>query len=410
MRFALAAVAVVVVACAPQQEPADPSDDPADWDVDSAVDWVPVLSAPRFVVPGDALPRDQRPLLSNNNVAITFHEGSLFLAWRSAETHFASANAEMHVIRSDDGGVTWASEALFTLGSDVREPQLFTLGGELWLTFFQGGTNKFAFEPRSLWRAHRQGDGRWSDVEAWGREHEVPWDLKIRGGRALLTSYSGGHYDFTEQSSGLAVHLQTSDDGLSWNDVDDAIPDLYVGGASEAGFEIDDDGSLWALLRNEDGDGSGFGSLLCHSAGTSLSSWDCPTTSDPERYDSPKMLRHGDDLFVVARRDIGGPFDRGEAERDLADRRLDYNADYWNRPKRTSLYHVDKESQSLQHVLDLPSAGDTAFPSIRRTGAHSFLIANYTSPVDDPERTWVQGQDAVDGTSIYLIDLTFQEP
>ena len=43
-----------------------------------------------------------------------------------------------------------------------------------------------------------------------------------------------------------------------------------------------------------------------------------------------------------------------------------------------------------------------------RTGAHTFLVANYTSPVDDPDRTWVQGQDAVDGTSIYLVELSFE--
>jgi hypothetical protein len=121
------------------------------------------------------------------------------------------------------------------------------------------------------------------------------------------------------------------------------------------------------------------------------------------------MLRHGDELFIVARRDIGGPFDQGEDDRPLSERRTDYNAQYWNRPKRTALYKVDKAEGAVVHVFDFPSAGDTAFPSIRRTGEHTFLIANYTSDINDPDRTWLEGQEGLDGTSIYLVELRFEE-
>jgi hypothetical protein len=58
------------------------------------------------------------------------------------------------------------------------------------------------------------------------------------------------------------------------------------------------------------------------------------------------------------------------------------------------------------HLLDLPSAGDTAFPSIRRLGAHEFLIANYTSPLDAPDASWLDGQ-VLGGTAIYLVTATF---
>ena len=416
----LASITFAGLACVPdEQAPVDPSDDPDDWDVDTAIEYAPVLGEPRFIVGFgadiDTVPREHLPLASNNNVAITFHEGSLFMAWRTAESHFASENAELHVIRSDDGGTTWVGEHLIKMGSDVREPQLISFGGTLWLSFFQAGTNKFAFEPRGLWRTHRRGPGDWAELEAWGRAvadpdvvAEVPWDLKLRGGRLLLTSYTGGHYDFTAEESELAQHLQVSDDGVTWSDVDPGNPDLYVGGASEAGFEIDDDGRLWALLRNEDGDGTGFGSLLCVSSADNIAAWDCPEESDPERYDSPKLLRHGDDLYMIARRDIGGPFDQGEDDRPLEDRRLGYNADYWVRPKRTALYAITETERRVEHLFDLPSAGDTSFPSIRRTGQHTFLVANYTSDINDPDRSWLEGQDALEGTGIYLIELRFE--
>ena len=59
------------------------------------------------------------------------------------------------------------------------------------------------------------------------------------------------------------------------------------------------------------------------------------------------------------------------------------------------------------HVVDLPGAGDTAFPSVRRTGPNTFLVANYTSPLADPDRPWIVGQTSTEGTQIYLLTLTF---
>ncbi len=391
-------LALAAAACAP----ADPSDDPADWDVDTSVAWEPAVSAAHFVVPSDALPVVTNA--SNNNVAIAFFEGRLFLAWRTAPTHWASDATEMHIVSSGDGGVTWQDEASFSLGTDMREPQLFVVDGVLHFTCFQAGTNTFAFEPKQKWKSRRTSDGAWAELEKWGDDPtEVPWEIKVRGGRAFMTSYSGNHYG--SGPSDVRVHLKVSDDGERWSDVGAA--DVYAGGCSEAGFEIDADGSAWTVLRNEDGDDTGFGSLVCHAPASDLSAWDCPAAADPERYDSPRMLRHGDDIYLVARRDIDGPFDEGRTDLDLQQQRDVYAADYWTRPKRTSLYRIDKAQRRVVRVMDLPSAGDTAFASIRRTGPDSFLVANYTSPVDDPNRTWLEGQGAPDGTSIYLIQLVF---
>lgn len=393
-----------VVACAPDPVIiASPSDDPAAWDVDTSVAYGPELSEPRFVVPSDALPVLTNA--ANNNVAIELFDGRLFLAWRTAPTHFASADTELHVMSSTDNGASFTHEHSVALGSDVREPNLFVLADTLWLTFFQAGTDPYAFEPMAQWRTHRRADGTWADIEEWGNDGEVPWDVKVRDGRGLMTSYSGTHYQ--SGPSEVRVHFRGSANGESFTDVDRDRPDVYLGGASEAAFEIDDDGGLWAVLRNEDGDASGFGSLVCHAPAERLAAWECPPASDPERYDSPKMLRHGDDVYLLARRDVGGPFDQGRDDLSLEDQRTQYAAAYWNRPKRTALYRIDEAERRVVFLLDLPSAGDTAFPSVRRTGADTFLIANYTSPLDDPDRTWLEGQGALDGTAIYLITLTF---
>jgi hypothetical protein len=104
---------------------------------------------------------------------------------------------------------------------------------------------------------------------------------------------------------------------------------------------------------------------------------------------------------------VGGPYDQGLDELTLEEQRSRYLIDYSLRPKRAALYGIDKETASVVHLLDLPSAGDTAFPSVRRTGEHSFIFANYTSPLDDPDRTWLDGQVAAEGTAIYLMHLNF---
>ena len=122
------------------------------------------------------------------------------------------------------------------------------------------------------------------------------------------------------------------------------------------------------------------------------------------------MIRHGDDLYVIARRDLDGHYDE-KSDKPFEEARRQYQLDYWERAKRTAIYKVDKAAKKLVHLVDLPSAGDTAYAAVRRLDAHSFLIANYTSPIDhDLDRSWVDGQSSTDGTQIYFLTLRFVSP
>src|SRR5262249_54649601 len=136
-----------------------PSDDPADWEVDTSVEYEVVVGEPHFVVPSDALPVETD--VSNNNVSLWIGADRWFLAWRTAPTHFASPDTVMRVISSADEGESWTYEHSIALGSDVREPSLGFWEGRLWLSFFQGGTDPFGFEPRGVWRSERCGVGAW---------------------------------------------------------------------------------------------------------------------------------------------------------------------------------------------------------------------------------------------------------
>ncbi len=365
-----------------------PSDDPAAWTVDTGVAWVPSVSEPTWIVPGEGLP--VQPQAANNNVAIALAGGRTFVAWRSAPTHFASAETELHVMSSATGGAPWDHEATFAVGADVREPAFLVRDGVLSLSFFEAGSNPFAFEPHAVWRAERCGLGQWT-AETISEGEKVPWDVKVRAGLALRTAYSGDHYG----DGKLSMHLETSvDQGRSWAPL--GADPVSMGGDSEAAFEIARDGSLWAVTRNEDGDTTGKGSKVCTAPADDWSAWTCPTVSDPERYDSPELLRHGNDLYLLARRDVGGPYGQDEGM-----------APYSSRPKRSALYRIDPDTRAVVWVQDIPGVGDTSFPSAWRTGEHAWTFANYTSPLDDPDRSWLAAQTSPDGTQLYLAELTF---
>lgn len=53
----------------------------------------------------------------------------------------------------------------------------------------------------------------------------------------------------------------------------------------------------------QDGDASGWGGRIAHAAANELGNWRMTSNvSDVYIYESPRMFRHGGDLFLVARR------------------------------------------------------------------------------------------------------------
>jgi hypothetical protein len=221
-----------------------------------------------------------------------------------------------------------------------------------------------------------------------------------------MTSYLGNHYSVGEGK--VDVRFNVSEDGRTWKALGPASGAVYTGGVSEVGFEFDRSGKLWAVTRNEDGDASGFGSHLATAEPGNLGQWFVPSRSDPYRYDSPRMFRHGDDLYLVARRSIGGEFDRGHHWLPFSTQKILNFAAYSLSAKRTALYQIDRERHEVKWVMDLPGDGDTAFPSILRTGPHTFVVANYTSPLRHPHRDWIWGQISPQGTQIYFVTIQFR--
>jgi hypothetical protein len=359
----------------------------------------PALTDPVVVAPSPSLPPEVVSQTSHNNLDIAFHEGRLFFAFRTAPNHFASEKTALYVVSTADQK-TWRHEATFALGTDLREPRFLAFGGRLWLYFAVLGTDPLDFEPQGTRVAEYLGEGRFSEPREspFGADF-IPWRFQVVGDTAWLVGYAGGAGVYDPAHDPLRVHLLHSADGEAWaGDV------VLTGGVSETAFAFAADGGLVAVGRNEAGDEKGIGSRICRASADALSAWTC--AEDPRKYDSPLLFRRGDDFWLIARRNVtaDGAYDLGLDDLPPNQRQFRYQAEYWRRPKRCALWKVDPEALTVTFALDLPSAGDTCFPSALPLGDGQYLVYNYSSPFEKPDLSWLQGQNGP--TFIYRTTLT----
>ncbi len=259
----------------------------------------PTVTELEIVVPGAGLPMEVQPQDANNNLDVVEHEGDVYLAFRTAPTHFASGGAVLYVVRSSDQQ-SWSYEAAFTQGTDLREPRLLSWQGELFLYFAVLGDNPLAFEPQGTMLSVRGADGSWSEAEWLFEDDFVPWRTRIMNGVPTMLGYTGGGDIYaTDEDSGagslpaLEVKWLQSEDGRSWvpavNEADGGV--VSSGGGSETDMAFLPDGRLIAVIRNEAGDELGWGSKVCRAEADAPGDWTC--VGDPRKYDSPLVFEDG---------------------------------------------------------------------------------------------------------------------
>lgn len=295
--------------------------------------------------------------------------------------------------------------------------------------------------------------GLWDPPNPILRAKEHVWDIQVRqedaGEMAYLTAYIGDHYLAKAEGSIKRILFKQSSDGISWPAVNNSKW-IYEGGASEAAFVFPPDADkLWAVLRLGDGDKRGWGSLVATASVNDLHRWHVDDKADPRRFDSPRLFVQDGEIYLLARQNIctdkdgnvdetkNCPFDRqfvGKGERkvnNLKDSFFDKLRNrflsrsltssvipgmslhfeyiyYFKLPKRTALYWLNRKSRRFERLLSLPSAGDTAFPSIERLNDRELLIANYSSDPIYKDWTWKDGQQ--NRTGVYFVKLHFKKP
>jgi hypothetical protein len=355
----------------------------------------PAHSEPVQVVPGPGLPPEVVLQTSHNNLDLLWWRGRLYFAFRAAPFHYASHQTVLYVVSSADLE-SWRFEATFDLDTDLREPRFLAVGERLFISFAVLGTNILAFEPQGARVSERRGPGRWTAPEAIFEPGFIPWRARNIDGRGHLIGYVGGENIYENDREGLAVHWLVTDDGRSFAPAVGGQPVVLRGGSSETDFALLDDGSLVAVSRNEAGDELGWGSKICRAEAGRLGEWRC--VADPKKYDSPLVLRDGGATWLIARRNVTetGDYDLFRRDEPPASQTTAYQLDYWQRPKRCSLWRVDPEGLAVSFVLDLPSRGDTCFASAVPLGsdAGAWLVFDYSSPLgpegEDP--SWLAGQ------------------
>ena len=76
-----------------------------------------------------------------------------------------------------------------------------------------------------------------------------------------------------------------------------------------------------------------------------------------------------------------------------------------NGPTRPSIGPRRRDATASPSVRARAHLGSCG--GIRRTGPHTFLMANYTSPLDEPDISWIEGQTNPRGTQLYFLTITF---
>ena len=359
----------------------------------------------RRIVPSDGLPPSVDVKRSNNNLDVVRFGGRTYLAFRSADSHFAGDSTVIHVVGSDDER-TWRPEARFALGRDLREPRWLPLGGRLFLYVSVLGSSSYAFEPErvdvtelttpdhataSLAGADSPPSGNFGPLEPAGLPGRVAWRTRVIDGRGYMTAYAGGDHLYSLSRQPMAVELYATADGRHWLPADPAHPVVSRGGGSETDFALVPDGSLFGVIRNEEGDETGWGSKLCRATSAALGAWTC--TNDPRKFDSPNVFVHDGEVYFFARRNLAndGRYDLGVGS-GLA-RMLRNQLAYITEAKRCALWRYDQATGKVGFVLDLPSRGDTCFASVVPGDAPDRIVVyDYSSDIEGPELPWTAAQ------------------
>jgi len=388
------------------EDQASDDDLASDDDDDDTAPVLPEVTDGRIVVPGDGLPDEIELQQANNNLDVARHEGRVFLAWRTAPSHFASERARLYVVSSTDE-TTWDLEATFHLETDLREPRLLAWDGRLFLYFAVLGTNPLNFEPGGMMATERLDAGEWTEPAAFYGEGFIPWRAKVIDDVPYLLAYVGGESIYSMDPKPIEVHWLTTENGFDWTPVVTGQPVVLSGGSSETDFEFLADGSLVAVSRCEAGDPLGFGMKICRASAHNLGAWQCRI--DPRKYDSPLMFTHEGEVYLIGRRNLSetGNYDLGYDTLPDQMQYLLYELDYWITPKRTALWRIDPDTSTVEFVLDFPSRGDTCFPGLLRNADNSYTIYNYTSPLSGPDTVWLLGQ--LGPTFIVRLTLEFAE-
>jgi hypothetical protein len=205
-----------VLSCSGKKSLSEVSTDSKENPVDSKESPVEVsFSDLAVVVPSDGLPSYVKVLTSNNNLDVVVFQGRVFLAFRTAPSHFASDKTKLYIVSSEDEK-TWKYEGEFFLGRDLREPRFLAIKDKLFIYFAVLGKDPLKFEPGFTLFSLYQNNG-WSEPSSFPIPTFIPWRIKSFGDYAVMFGYAGGESVYNPtQAEKVKVYMLKTSDGVNW--------------------------------------------------------------------------------------------------------------------------------------------------------------------------------------------------
>lgn len=344
-------------------------------------------------IPSAEIPSNIKCSNSNNNLDLVKFNGIYYVAFRTSKTHFASKKTKLYIISSADFK-TWKYETEFFVNADMREPRFAVFKNQLHFYFFEGGTKMFKFEPKHIWTSSLNDTG-WSGKIKTNLDGFVDWRFRTHDDKLYLSAYYGVNLYKNEHQANL--RLFTSEDGINFVPISEQ-PQITTKGAEEGEFIFDKAGNIWSTVRLE-----GSGSYLCFASKDSIDKWSKKFSK--LKYDSALLFEKDDDIYLVSRRHLKG--NASEVELPDKKQRRKNLVRYSFSKKVTALFKINKEKMEIEHVMDFPSTGDTAFPGIAVKNDSTFYLLNYSSNIHKRDKIWIGGQ--LGKTYIYQTELTIND-
>lgn len=333
------------------------------------------------LVPGPAAAG--RPVdAANNNLDLVRFGGRLYLAWRTAPSHFASAAARIEVSSAVDIDGPWRFETTVAVGADLREPRLVAAADAIHLFTMELGGDPKRFQPRRTLHLHSSGDGSWTEPRVAIDQPIVPWRIRRLDDRWALFCYRGAERMYSPRPARPTAEVRWSDDLEHWSDP----TDLHEGGTELEMIRLDD-GVMVGVTRVEGPGPSGSDVLVGRSFPT------LRLVHDRRKFDSPNLIDWDGEAWMFARRSVayGGIYDWAPRWMPPAVG-IRLNQARWSvTRKRSAMWRIDVDTGVVRWMGDLPSCGDTSFAAVAGEADGSLLVADYSSPLGgDP--VWLRGQ------------------
>lgn len=318
-------------------------------------------------------------------------KGYYYCCFRHAERHAALPCGDVWIIRSADLE-KWEVCGTLTTGLDDRDPAMVADVDRLYVYF---GSRYVETDGSG---GLVEGGERWLQSHASYTTDGTSWHVPIavyERGFWLWHPYrfDDGFYCAAYGARGAGpdtadqvVNFVASPDGLNWNHVaplrsddDGDKTQLY----DETALYRWDDGRILAAIR------SGTNSQGTHFMEAQPPYTEWTRWSVAHEMQAPVMAKVAGVLVGAGRSFHGDSFQDTVAE---------------HRRSHTSVYIIHPEKRTTEHLMDLPSGGDTSYCGMALRNENTLLISYYSQHEYSDRPGFVQGHKPA---SIYLAELAF---